>query len=199
MPKFIERRALRRQRILRCGLRWTVFAISLTAVAFGSRKFLLWTRSADSRAAVESASDPVFADLKDVPKQRAVYRYSVIPGGVETAEELDAAIHKDPVVAEHYRAFNMWQASLVSVESPKLVHVSYRIKDKVYWTRNKLRLPAGEQLIGDGQELARTRCGNQVSEAPREPTLEVEPAPDELDMPEPFVPPALAPPPLTIL
>jgi hypothetical protein len=33
---------------------------------------------------------------------RAIYPYSVIPGGVESAAELRNSVTRDPVVAEHY-------------------------------------------------------------------------------------------------
>src|SRR5437870_3442322 len=192
MPKVLVRRALHRQRILECGFRLGILAVCLAAFAFGSWKLVVWTRSVDESPASVESEDNLPASVSINPeKLRPVYRYSVVPGGVETPEELAQAIHKDPVVADHYRDFKLQRASLVTVEKPQLVHVSYRIKDKVYWTRNKLRLSPGERLISDGQELARTRCGTQVSETLREPTLELEPPLEDLDTPEPFVLPLM--------
>src|SRR5262249_51675114 len=131
------------------------------------------------------------ADEKGPVRQRPVYRYSVIPGGVDSPEELGQKIQNDKVVADHYRGFAVQRAYMTKTETPQLVHVSYRVQDKVYWTRNKLKLPAGERLIGDGEVFARARCGNQISASPQEPTLVPEPPLEELENPEPVVPPAV--------
>jgi len=113
---------------------------------------------------------------------RPVYRYSVIPGGVRSAAELALAMQRDPVVAAHYADFDVAAAHLVRVEKPRFVHVSYRIGDKIYWTRKTVRLAAGEYLLSDGKHLARTRCGNRIADEVSGPVLDDEPATEVLDL-----------------
>lgn len=63
------------------------------------------------------------------------------------------------------------------------MYVSYR-KDKVYWSRSKHNIPAGEVVATDGKVIARSRCGNLLSLIPQFP---VEPTAsnveDKLDTP----------------
>ena len=63
--------------------------------------------------------------------------------------------------------------------------MSYRMKDKVYWTKKKVRLAKGEELITDGINYARSRCGNRISEVSQAPTSAEEPSHAMLDTPVP--------------
>jgi hypothetical protein len=92
-------------------------------------------------------------------------------------------VGSDPVVAEHYARFAVSQARIIRASETQFMHVSYRLRNKVYWTAKKIRIPKGESLITDGKEVARTRCGNMVSAAPQEPVSEEEPTVETLDMP----------------
>ena len=132
----------------------------------------------------------------DATSQRAVYPYSIIPGGVVSVAELRSAMAHDPVVAAHYAAFDLAKARVFRLQEARSVYVSYRKGDEVFWTSKRIRLTVGETLITDGQHTSRTRCGNQISEAPRMPvSLAGDPEPQILDGPvasqiiEPFVPP----------
>ena len=115
--------------------------------------------------------------------ERLVYPYSVIPGGVRSREELAASISSDQVVAAHFSEFKVSQAVVVKAEETKSVHVSYRLRDKVFCTAKTVKVPKGETMITDGREVARTRCGNKVSAVPQEPVSEEEPAIETLDIP----------------
>ena len=64
-----------------------------------------------------------------------------------------------------------------------MAYVSYRIGDRVFWTRKPVRIPAGETLLTDGETEIRARCGNAVSDLAREPVSDVEPMAAELDEP----------------
>lgn len=121
--------------------------------------------------------------LQPAKNERFIYPYSVIPGGVLSREELGASIGNDSVVAEHYAQFAVSQARIVKAEETQFVHVAYRVRNKVFWTSKKLKIPKGEALITDGSNVARTRCGNRVSAVPLEPVLEDEPAIETFDMP----------------
>jgi hypothetical protein len=116
--------------------------------------------------------------------RRVVYPYSVVPGGVKSADELQSAAAHDPVVAGHYLSFDYKHARLVQVNQPKLVYLSYRRGDHIYWTRKQASLRVGEKLLTDGRTTARTRCGNQVSVLPQAETSPQEPTLAELDRPD---------------
>jgi len=115
---------------------------------------------------------------------RAVYPYSVIAGGAQSAQELREAMAADAVVAQHYADFDITKARRVTLDAPKLVYVSYRIGNKVFWTKHKLALRKGEAMLSDGSNMARTRCGNRISVLPVRPNAPAEPTSSELDGPE---------------
>jgi hypothetical protein len=107
--------------------------------------------------------------------RRLVYPYSVVPGGVAGAGEAAAAARLDPVVEAHYAGFQLDRASMTDNPQVRFVHVSYRKGDRILWTRNKVRLPAGERLLSDGRFEIRARCGNRIASVPQG---DVEPEPD---------------------
>lgn len=109
------------------------------------------------------------------------YRNSVIPGGVRRSSELTFALARDRVASVHYANFDAASASIVHVKAPRLVHVSYRMDDKIYWSKRKVRIPAGEALLTDGKSLVRARCGNRIADTPQGAVSDQEPAPEELD------------------
>lgn len=113
----------------------------------------------------------------------AVYPYSVIPGGVNSSKELAAALRIDSVARGHYAHFNVAAARIVRVAASRKAYVSYRKGDQIFWTRKQVNLHAGETLLSDGEHLARTRCGNRVSEVPRSPISPDEPEETAGDVP----------------
>ncbi len=115
---------------------------------------------------------------------RLVYPYSVVPGGVASADELREAAAHDPLVAEHYAGFNYARARVIQVDRPRLVYLSYRKGGQIHWTRKQASLHPGEKLITDGKITARERCGNQVSVLPQANTAPDEPLVAELDRPD---------------
>ena len=183
----IHRRIIRRRRIRR--------PLSLAAFFFCMGLCLLFgvfEQSAQSprvagiiRTVPDSYS---FADYtvpisKEANSERGAYPYSVIRGGAHDRDELVSEIRRDPVVAAHYADFNAAAAQVVRVRDDKFAYVSYRIDSKIFWTSKKVKLARGEQLITDGQNLARTRCGNRVSVEAKQPTSTVEPAPEVFETP----------------
>jgi hypothetical protein len=114
---------------------------------------------------------------------RPVYPHSLVPGGVESLEELRQAMARDPVVAQHFQGFDFKTAHLAQVSENQSVHVAYRLGDQVYWTRKKISLHPGETLISDGKITARTRCGNRVALTPLGPSAMVDPYQSDLDSP----------------
>jgi hypothetical protein len=114
---------------------------------------------------------------------RPNYPYSVIPGGAYSQGELQFAHGKDLLVRSHYSDFDVKRAKLVNLTEDRFEYVSYRMKDQIYWTKRKLRIPKGELLLTDGVNYARTRCGNRLSDLPHQATSAQEPDPKVLSMP----------------
>jgi hypothetical protein len=126
---------------------------------------------------------PVSSLATGVEPEGAVYSYSVIPGGAANPEKLEAAIQRDPVVAAHYADFRVSDVRVVRLASERKVHVSYRLGDRIFWTKNEVTLHAGETLLTDGEHLARTRCGNRVAEVPAGPISPAEPPAEVINGP----------------
>jgi hypothetical protein len=127
---------------------------------------------------------PPSSNLVPTGYSRTVYPYSVIAGGAQSPQELREAVAVDPVVAQHYADFDITKARRVTLDAPKLVYVSYRIGNKVFWTKHKLALRKGEAMLSDGRNMARTRCGNRISVLPVRPNAPAEPTSSDLDGPE---------------
>jgi len=189
---WVSRRRRRRKRIALAAL--TLCTGLCAAVAFreawdqGIRR----VRIAYIRHVVRPHIDPAEVTAVRGPGSltgRRIYPHSVIPGGVRERSELEAAIAQDPVVRTHYADFDLGEAHLVRLNREKLVHVSYRVREKIYWTKKQVRLGDGEMLVSDGQNFARARCGNRVSVLAQEPTLPEEPTEEILETPiEPSFP-----------
>lgn len=127
---------------------------------------------------------------------RPLLPYSVIPGGARDAIELRAAVAHDRVVALHYILFDIPNTRTIRLDHNEAMYVSYRMGDHVFWTNKKLMLLKGETLLTDGQHLARTRCGNRLSETPEVPTSLREPDRSALETPAaPELTGIVAPPP----
>jgi hypothetical protein len=136
-----------------------------------------WQTAIDTSAPVES--------------RRTIFPYSVIPGGVRDARELASAASRDQLVADHYSGFNLSRAHTIRLDQPAAMYVSYRANNHIYWTRNRMVIPAGETLISDGENLARVRCGNRLSKIAALPVSAAEPPREQLENPD-FIPPLLA-------
>lgn len=109
------------------------------------------------------------------------YNYSVIPGGARNAQELARAIQTDEVVADHYRDVDPSTMHPQTVSVERMAHVSYRINDRVFWTKKPVRIYEGETILTNGETEIRARCGNAISMAPLLPTSDEEPESTEFD------------------
>ncbi|PYV44870.1 MAG: hypothetical protein DMG94_12850, partial [Acidobacteria bacterium] len=83
--------------------------------------------------------------------RRLVYPYSIVPGGIASVAELHQAADHDAVVGEHYQGFDYSRARVIEVKEPRLVYLSYRRHNKVYWSRKQASLHKGETLLTDGK------------------------------------------------
>jgi hypothetical protein len=127
---------------------------------------------------------PSALNTPETGTRRAVFPYSVIAGGADSAQELRNAVMRDSVVAQHYSDFDLANVRRVTLTAPQLMYVSYRIGNKIFWTKRRLTLAKGETVLTDGHAMARTRCGNRVSALPIRPNALAEPTPEEFNAPE---------------
>ncbi len=162
----------------------SVLALSAVPVVFGIWPGY-WCAPPPTRAAnvIDAAADlapkPDFAGAqlvtgnasteRDDGETRPLYPYSVVPGGISSAAELRAAAERDAAVRQHYAGLNLANAHVERLREAKLVYVSYRRGNQIFWTRNALRLAKGERVITDGVVMLRARCGNRISEVPMAP------------------------------
>jgi hypothetical protein len=150
----------------------------LVAVVFSSGT--VWQpaeRSATTacRQSPEQSLELVAGSVDGSEATRPVYPYSVIPGGAFSAEDLVAAAQRDPVVAEHYRGIDLAELRVERVSEATVAHVSYRVDDQVFWTRNPVSLRPGEFVLTDGVNQIRARCGNRIAATPLGPTQAQDP------------------------
>lgn len=162
-------------------------AISSVALHFLSPSLFHAARNVEpDRKSAEASRNLFLASQKEMLRQmggRTVYRYSVVPGGVRDVGELKWAAEHDPVVAAHYAGFDYDHARVVKLVLARTAYVSYRIGNRVYWTRHRVSLKKGETVITDGKMTARTRCANRVEEVPQQATSESEPPAAKFDEP----------------
>jgi PEP-CTERM motif len=114
-----------------------------------------------------------------------VYPYSIVPGGVRSPEQLFELSQHDPAIGRHYEGFDFHHARIIELAEPKLVYLSYRIGNNIFWTHKKVALRKGEKLITDGKMTARTRCANRVSETAQKAVSPEEPPAGKFE--EPFL------------
>jgi len=158
-------------------------AVVVTVVAVWAARTTMGHRHQPSAKNLSFMASSSVADADDalletvsVALSGGVYPYSVIPGGVHSAAEFSAKRESDPVVAEHYSDVSAATLHAEQVSEPRWAYMSYRIDDDVYWTKNKLPLREGETILTDGETTIRGRCGNRVSETPKLPVSDEEPA-----------------------
>jgi hypothetical protein len=65
------------------------------------------------------------------------------------------------------------------------VYVSFRSGPRVAWTSRRVTIQPGETILTDGQNQARTRCGNRIKEVAPAETSKEEPPPEVFDTPLP--------------
>ena len=157
-------------------------------------------------SATTPAPDPEttasIATVPAYPSKRLVFPWSVVSGGVTSPLAMREAMQDDPVVKAHYAGLNPAAFRAETLAADRRGYVSYRIRDKVYWTRRMVTLQAGETVLTDGESMLRGRCGNLISFITREPVAPVDDEPLVLAMdqavreaqlmPSPALPPELA-------
>jgi len=142
----------------------------------GSGHYVAKATKPDARRAAKEFADGL---------PRKIYRYSVVPGGINTPEELAEARRNDPVVAAHFADFGK-NTRITTLQEDMYVYVSYRQGNKVYYTKKKHKVCKGEVVITDGKNFARARCANRLTKVFRPPALAYdEPAAPQFDYVDP--------------
>jgi len=198
--QFVKRRRSKIHRRNRVVRRWLVAAVALLFIGGASTAALRYLspslfqsgESLPTSFAQAELSRRRLIDLNQVitsaapDANRPVYPYSLVPGGVEDAKELKWVAEHDPIVAAHYAGFDYDHARVVRLTLAQTVFMSYRIGNRVYWTRHRLTLHKGEKVITDGRITARARCGNRVEQVPQQAAAAVEPPEVKFDQPIKF-------------
>jgi hypothetical protein len=125
----------------------------------------------ENRVSARFHAEEIKGNAKPVLWQRQVFPYSVAPGGTYDAEEAGRRAAADPVVGEHYKGIQLTSLKPFRLTRPAQGYVSYRVGNRIYWTKRMVRFQPGELLLSDGQNLIRGRCGNRISLEPEEPVL----------------------------
>lgn len=152
----------------------TIMRVRFTILAL---LMLLLGASCQRQKAEPAASQPRVAPAvsrapgKAPVVSRPVYAHSVVAGGVENSAEMAEAMGKDPVVKAHYAGLQPAAFRPERLANDQQGYVSYRVRDKVYWSRRLMTLKKGETVLSDGTSLLRARCGNRIALTPQEPTL----------------------------
>jgi len=114
---------------------------------------------------------------------RSEYPLSLIPGGVRSDDDLEAARVSDPLLAAHYDDVGFLRPAFLAKD--QLFYASYRQGSSIVWTRSRILVRAGETILADRSgNLIRGRCGNRLSETPHLPVGFVEPSPPMIETPE---------------
>lgn len=161
------------------GRQWTAIAAWLLITA------LTGCQQRGAVTAVGEGSAPATVSEAALTDNQMVYPWSVVAGGVDSSKAMGKAMAADPVVGAHYAGLQPDSFHPERLTEKKQGYVSYRIRDKIYWTRRMVTLAAGEQVLTDGKTLVRGRCGNLFSETPREPVAPLAEEPPEKKMDEP--------------
>jgi hypothetical protein len=134
----------------------------------------------------------ITATTLETQTPRAVYGHSLVKGGIHSLGELMDVIARDPLAAQHYKGFDITQAHFMRLNHNVFAYVSYRVDGAgIFWTSKPKLILAGEEVISDGTNYIRVRCGNMISYAQQGPVRPDEP-PDTDTIVETF--PAIAPP-----
>lgn len=119
----------------------------------------------------------------EIPRMRVEYPLALVPGGIGSDDDLEAARAADPLLAAHYADVGFLRPAFLIQD--RLFYASYRQGSRIVWTSSPIPVRAGESILGDRSgNLIRGRCGNRLSETPRLPTGFVEPPRSTFETPE---------------
>ena len=95
-----------------------------------------------------------------IAPKRKVYPYSLVPGGVTSPAELQAAEEADPLVAEADGDLDLRHATVIALDHDEVAWVAYRKNGQLLYSRATLH--KGELILTDGKHRVRGRCANRI-------------------------------------
>lgn len=160
-----------------------LFMIALTFFMIHKLAHKPHTAQADSVEVLRSAAEQ-YRQAKAIVDANTC-GHAVVCGGLlsdHLAEKMN-----NPVVKSLYE--RLGKVQYTKTDRAFFAYDSYRIGNKIYWTKNPRFIPAGEPILSDGVWAVLVRCGNLIALQPQEPTLNA-PEPADLYPPAPTDPAA---------
>lgn len=116
----------------------------------------------DIGEAIKVAQDGRSMPWVGTPQKRL--RYSVVPGGIHSVEQLHTVYDSDPEYHVLVGEIDWSKMRSVQLTAPNCFFSSFRKPgNSITWTVGpSLCLPAGEQVFSDGQIMIRAACGNRI-------------------------------------
>lgn len=159
---------------LECGVLTGAGIFALLALPLPEHKFTSGSvdgqqahATGQSKSEFDSRPDAIFEEHGIRP----VYPHSLIPGGVRNAKEFMVAIGRDRVLASFFREYDASHATPCTLPHGKYF-VTVRNGNAITWSKRAIE--KGEQdCITDGRITILTKCGNEVSFIPQDPSQEV--------------------------
>jgi hypothetical protein len=144
--------------------------VSLLAVSVVGLESSCWKHSV-ARVHLRGADSP---ETELAINQTRVYPYSLIPGGVQNEAEFRTYRSIDKLLESHYQGIGD-HLTASPIGEDRWLYASYRVDEKIYWTKKKIQIHQGEMVLSDGSNLVRGRCGNRLSNVPQKPVRRFEP------------------------
>lgn len=142
----------------------------------------VWRAVSDLKPPKPSVSAEV-SKGPELPRIRAVYPLSLVPGGIRSDDDLENARASDPLLAAHYVDVGFLRPAFLTRDT--LLYASFRQGSAIVWTNSRILIHAGEAVLSDRSgNLIRGRCGNRLSQPPRQPVAFADPAQSVFDAPE---------------
>lgn len=112
--------------------------------------------------------------------------YALVPGGVQSLEQLDARMKTDPVLS-NYLGTCYSGGQFFELPSDQMLYVTFRRFDEIHYAKHPKLVKRGTLMISRCGKILIAACGNVVMTAPPEFTQNV----DEslLDQPDSLPPP----------
>ena len=147
-----------------------VLAIVITTGCKRNSSPVASQNSADTeQIAWDFSPQPQLVAEKVPHSSRPIYPFSLVAGGVYTANDLARAMKVSDGLRLHYANFDFSHVRLIRMQGNTQAYVSYKHKGRIFWSKHPVTLEAGELVLADGHYLVRARCANQISFVPQTP------------------------------
>jgi len=170
------------------ALMWGFSAISKRPTITAVHTAVAASHAAIAKPAAAPTGNLIAVSSQLVDAPRAVYGHSIVRGGIHSLGQLLDVIARDPLAAQHYKGFDITRARFIRLDHNMMAYVSYRVDGRgIFWTAKPELIMAGEEVITDGKNFIRVRCGNMISYSPQSP-VETDTPTDTNNIVETFTP-----------